>query len=149
MIRTRVQIKIDQPPAVVFEFVTDPTKATLWQSAVAEVEAPPGLPAGSKGRVVTQVLGQRVTSRFQVLDNDGRSYYRAISTQGPVEFQNVTRVERWGEGSKVTIETRIDAGMVFRLAETALESIAHTRFEADLHTLKTILETTLQDASLS
>ena len=150
MIRTRVQIKIGRPPAEVFRFITDPKNATLWQSAVAEVEAQPGLPAGSSGTVVTQALGQRVTSKFQVLENDGHSFYHARSSQGPVQFNTTQLVEPDGDaGSKVTIETKIDAGMIFRLAETALESIARARFEGDLQTLKTILENDLQDASLA
>jgi carbon monoxide dehydrogenase subunit G len=140
MIRTQSQVAIAKPPEEVFEFITDPSKSLLWQSTLVEVTGNPGLPIGSTGVIVSNVLGQRVTSRFTVIENDGRSYFHAKSSQGPLEFHTHVSVRPNRIGTMVVYETTIDAGRVYRLAETALQSIAKARFDADLTTLKAVLE---------
>jgi carbon monoxide dehydrogenase subunit G len=140
MIRTLTQIEIAKPPKEVFAFLVDPSKSLLWQSTLVEIQGEPGLPAGSSGHFVSHVLGQRVTSRFTIIENDGYSYYYAKSSQGPLAFHTRVQVQPAQQASTVIYETTIDAGHVYRLAETALESIAKTRFQADLETLKVVLE---------
>lgn len=147
MIVSKVQKIIKRPPEEVFDYITDPAKSVLWQSSVAEIQASPGLTKGSSGMVVMGLFGRRMVSRFEVIENDGHSYYRARSTQGPIEYDSTQRVDPVPEGSQVSFVTKIDAGTVFRLAETALQAIAKARFEADLETLKALLEN--QEPNLS
>jgi hypothetical protein len=140
MVRTRVSITIARPPQQVFPYFIDPAKMLLWQSSLVDLQAEPGLPVGSTGMAVTQILGQRMLSRFEVLENDGRGFYAAKSAQGPLQYRTTQTVEAIAGGSRVTNVTDIDAGTIFKLAEGALESIARARFESDLKTLKALLE---------
>lgn len=140
MITTKVQIEINRPAQDVFNFIIEPSNAVLWQLTTAEVTGEPGAPAGSVGQVVTQVFGQRLTSRYEILENDGRGYLHAKSSQGPLRFDTMQRVVPTKRGCQVILATSIDAGTVFKLAETALESIARARFESDLKTLKALME---------
>jgi hypothetical protein len=140
MVHTHVEIKIARPVAEVFKYITTPEKMLQWQSTLVDFEAEPGLPVGSTGMAVTQVLGQRIISRFEVLENDGRGIYRVKSRQGPLQYSTTQQVVAVPEGSLVIHESIIDAGTVFKLAEGALESIAKAHFESDLTTLKALLE---------
>jgi hypothetical protein len=133
-----------RPPVEVFEFITDPSKVLVWHSETIGIEGSKGMPVGSTGQVITRVMGQDVVSRFEVVENDGKSITVARSTQGPLRFETKQIVLPKAAGqSLVWIETRIDAGAIFRLAEPVVESLLRTSIEADLHTLKVVLENQL------
>lgn len=144
MVSTLTKVEIDRPADEVFAFVTDPANATLWQAGTLEVTGEPGMPAGSTGEIVLMAVGRKLTMRYEVLENDGHQYMRSKSRQGPIQFETQQQVERLSATrSRLTVQTKIDAGHVFRLAESALESIASARMEADMAALKVLMEARL------
>lgn len=126
---------------MVFAFVCDPVKAPVWHTGVSKFEATPGLPAGSQGELTMTIMGRVLRSTFVMVENDGHGMTKSRSSQGPIGYETTQLVEPLPAGTtRVRVLTRIDAGMVFKLAEPALESIANYYMEMDLKTLKTILE---------
>ena len=145
MVTSVSSIQIKRPAEEVFEFITDPGKARVWHIETVGIEGAKGMPVGSTGVVITRVMGQDVESRFEVVENDGKSVTVARSIQGPLKFETKQIVlPVAGGGVVVRIETRIDAGMIFRLAEPVVETLLRTSIEADLHTLKAVLENQIQ-----
>jgi hypothetical protein len=141
MVTSVSNIQINRPPAEVFEFITDPGKALIWHLETVGIEGRRGMPAGSTGQIITRVMGQDIVSSFEVVENDGKSLTVARSTQGPLRFETKQIVIPLADGqSLVRIETRIDAGAIFRLAEPVVESLLRTSIDADLQTLKVVLE---------
>jgi hypothetical protein len=145
MITASASIEINRRRADVFGFVTDTANTQLWQSGVIRMDGPKGMPVGSVYVMESQFLGQRQISRVEVTENDGGSLTRARSTRGPLKFETIQHFRAMKRGGTlVTISARIDAGAVFKLAEPALQSITETILEADLKTLKVVLEATPQ-----
>lgn len=141
MVTTLTKVEIERPAAEVFAFVTNPDNARLWQAGLLEVTGTPGMPAGSTGEIVMLVMGRQLKMKYEVLENDGREFSRSKSRQGPIQFETQQRVQRLrANRSRLVVETKIDAGHVFRLAESALEAIAIARMEADMAALKAVLE---------
>jgi len=141
MVATHTSVDIERPAAEVFAFVTNPSNARLWQAGLLSVTGTPGMPVGSTGDIVMSVMGRTLTMKYEVLENDGKQFARSRSRQGPIQFETQQHVQPLPGGrARFIVETRIDAGQVFRLAESALESIAVARMEADMATLKGLLE---------
>src|SRR6266567_1784284 len=117
MVKTFSHTQIKRPASEVFEFITDPAKALMWHLEILKIDGLKGMPAGSVGTMGTVVIGRRVTSRYGVVENDGVSFTRTRSAQGPLRFETEQRVVSSGGSVTVSIQTRIDAGTIFRLAE--------------------------------
>jgi hypothetical protein len=144
MISTAAHIEVDRAIGDVFAFITDTTKTPLWQTGVIRIDGPPGMREGAVYEMETHFLGRINKSRFEVLENDGKGTTRAHSIRGPLKFETTQRCEETPLGrTRVTLEVKIDAGLVYKLAEPALESITKTLLEADLKTLKVVIEATL------
>jgi hypothetical protein len=145
MVKSVSEIEISCPAHEVFEFISDPAKARVWHTEILEIDGVTGMPEGSTGTMVTMVVGREIKSRYIVVENDGSKLTRVRSTQGPLNFETAQMVTRLGPRlTRVRIETRIDAGSIFRLAEPALESVTRGRINADLLTLKAVLESDLR-----
>jgi carbon monoxide dehydrogenase subunit G len=141
MILTTSQIEITLPRQQVFNFIVDPSKSTLWHAGVIDISADRSMAENSSGEITMQILGRRIESRFSVLENDGIGFTKVHSNHGPITYETTQILEELAPRlTRVTIQTKIDAGTVFRLAEPALESIANSMMESDLKTLKAVLE---------
>src|SRR6201995_1144894 len=92
MVTSVSRIQILCPPEVVFEFITGPANAKVWHLEIEEIDGPKGLPKGSTGRMVTRIMGQVVQSRYEVIDNDGKTFTRVKSTQGPIRFETTQTI---------------------------------------------------------
>jgi len=70
MRRVQGTVFIAAPPAEVYAFLAEPTNVPRWQTGVVSSErtSPPPTVAGSTGRVVLEVMGQRVTANTKVLE---------------------------------------------------------------------------------
>jgi carbon monoxide dehydrogenase subunit G len=141
MITTSSSIEVKRPRREVFAFVTDQTQFPLWHSGVISVEGDNGMRPGGVYSIEMQYLGRRSVSKVEVLENNGLSVTRARSVRGPLHFDTTTELDELAPTrTRVTMRVRIDAGMIYKLAEPALESITNAILEADLKTLKALLE---------
>ena len=141
MISVFVTEEIGRPRGEVFDFVNDPSKVPLWQPSVISAEGIPGMPEGSEIVFDTQFLGRRSKMVIVIVENDGKSLTRSRSVRGPVKFETIYAFKEISpERTRVEVRVQIDAGMVYKLAEPALQSISRTIVESDLKLAKAILE---------
>jgi uncharacterized protein YndB with AHSA1/START domain len=112
-VRESVSARVDAPPVIVFDFLTDVAKLPDWNHAITSVvDAPAQLAPGAVWRVRIHALGQSWVSKSQVSDLDPdalRFSYRSQSDDGNPSYADwVWQVDPDGDGSitSVTVELR-------------------------------------------
>jgi ligand-binding SRPBCC domain-containing protein len=140
MVTTSLHVDIRRPLEEVFHYLMDPQNYLVWQSGVLEIQASNGMAAGSVLSFVALGLGQKYKMQAVVTENDQHSSFTVVAHQGPITFESTYRLRPVPTGTRVELHMKIDPGVVFRLAQSALQSISDSRYEADLKSLKAILE---------
>lgn len=117
-----------------------PENYLVWQSGLLEIEASDSMNVGSTITFMATALGQRHKIQAVVTENDQHSSFTVVARQGPITFESVYKLGPIPSGTRLELLNKIDPGVVFRLAESALQAISDSRYEADLKSLKAILE---------
>jgi uncharacterized protein YndB with AHSA1/START domain len=142
-------VLIQRPPEDVFQFVTDLTKTTLWQTTIDELrQVTPGpMAVGTQATDVRRFLGRRIESQWEVVEHDPprRSAIRGIS--GPIPFTGTYTLEPVEGATRFTSTVELDAHGFFKLAEPIFAGIARRELRSNLGHLKDLLEARA-DASL-
>jgi carbon monoxide dehydrogenase subunit G len=142
-------VLIQRPPEDVFQFVTDLTKTTLWQTTIDELrQVTPGpMAVGTQAIDVRRFLGRRIESQWEVVEHDPprRSAIRGIS--GPIPFTGTYTLEPVEGATRFTSTVDLDAHGFFKLAEPIFAGIARRELRSNLGHLKDLLEARA-DASL-
>ena len=115
MRRVQGNVFIPAPPAEVYAFLAEPTNVPRWQTGVVSSErtSPPPTVAGSTGRVVLEVMGQRVTANTRVLEAvPDRRLALATSASGMSVVGSLDLAEVEG-GTKLTFSSEVKAESIF------------------------------------
>ncbi len=89
---------------------------------------------------VTQILGRRFESEYEITELEPNKGYRAKTTSGPVPIVEIMSFDEVEGGTKVTIAGELDATGFFKLAEPILGGILKRQIEHDVVTLKDLVE---------
>lgn len=135
-------ISINRPQQDVFEFVSDPTNGSKWQSQFLSIEWASAEPhgVGSTQRSVTRFLGRDIETTVQITLWDPPNRYGFKSLSGPVPVEGEMKIEPEGNGTKVTLTGQVEAGGFFKLAEGLVKKQLENQFAANLEALKLLLE---------
>lgn len=133
-------IVIRRPLAEVWDFLMRLENYPLWQAGVLSVSGSDGTRLGSRLAVETFNLGRKLKLNAIVTENDGVGRYTAKSVQGPLTFISTYRLEPVEGGTQLDFICEIDTHAVFNLAAPALEAVGRAKNEADLASLKILLE---------
>ena len=106
------------------------------------LHATDGFNPGSIITFTSMGLGKTFNLTAHIIDNDGKTGFRAISNQGPITFNSSYKIRPTKAGCRVQLTNNIETASLFSLAEPALQAIANSRYESDLKTLKIVLEST-------
>ncbi len=140
--RLEASAMINRPIEEVFAFSTDIGNLALWAGPVTEAtqtsEGSPGV--GTTSTRVTQLLGRRFESDYEVTEYQPNSRYVAKTTSGPVPIVETLSFEGSDGGTKVTIAGDLETTGFFKLAEPILARITKRQVENDIATLKDLLE---------
>lgn len=142
MIQIDKQTVINRPPQEVFEFVSDPTNSMKYQSGTLSSEwtsdGPVGV--GSTWKAVVKFMGREIEAELEITDwqPPTQNSYKAIS--GPVPFEMTVKAESQGEGTLLTQTGKVEFGGFFKLAEGMASKQLEKQMEADMHSLKVLLE---------
>lgn len=143
MLKAEQSVTIDRPVEEVWEYINDPRNDTEWQSMIVEAvqvsEGPVG--AGTVKRVTAKVLGRRFDTTFEVTEYEPNRRSRIKSTSGPFAFTGTYEVERADGGTRFTWAMEGDPGGFFKLAEPLVVRVVGRQVQADMETLKDLLET--------
>ena len=142
MVKVEGTIVINRPIEEVFAFLTNPDNAPLWQGSVLESkqtsEGPVGV--GTSGQVVSQFLGRRMESTWQVTEYELNKKASLKTTSGPIAYENFATLEAVDEGTNVTLVAEYEVGGFFKLAESILARMAQRQADTDYANLKDLVE---------
>ena len=131
MRRVQGTVFIAATPAEVYAFLSEPTNVPRWQTGVVSSErtSPPPTVAGSTGRVVLEVMGQRVTANTTVREAvPDRRLVLATSVSGMSVVGSLDLAAVEG-GTQLTFSSEVKAESIFM---APLERIVTDAVEKDL-----------------
>jgi carbon monoxide dehydrogenase subunit G len=142
MITIDKSIFINRPLQEVFEFMSNPVNDAQWQSSTDSAEwtseGPPRV--GSTIRQVGRFMGRDTSGTGEVTSWDPPNGFGVKSLSGPFPFESTTKFESNEDGTKLTISAQAEVGGFFKIAEGLVTRQAEKQFDADLESLKTLLE---------
>ncbi len=141
-IREELSVVIERPVEEVFAFVTDPENEPLWQSTSLETERTSGGPVGvgSTFRNTSKFLGHRVESAYEVTEMETPRKQCVKIVSGPIPGSGCYLFEPAEDGTRFTQKFDAEVGGFFRLAEPLVARAIRRQFDADMATLKDVLE---------
>ena len=141
-IREELSVVIGRPVEEVFAFATDPENDPLWQSTSLETEQTSGGPVGvgTTFRNISKFLGRRIETAYEVteMEHPRRQCVRIVS--GPIPGSGCYLFEPAEGGTRFTQTFDAEVGGFFRLAEPLVARAIRRQTEADMATLKDVLE---------
>ena len=142
-IREEHSVVIVRPVEEVFAFATDPNNDPLWQSTSLETEqtSEGPLDVGATLRNTSKFLGRRIESTFEVTENEPPHRQCMRVTSGPIPGSGCYLFESADGGStRFTQIFEAEVGGFFRLAEPLVGRALLRQMQADMATLKDLLE---------
>ncbi len=142
-IRQEHTVVIERPVEEVFAFTTDPKNESLWQSTSLETEqtSEGEVDVGTTFRNISKFLGRTIESIYQVTENDPPHKQCVEVTSGPLPGAGCYLYEPADGGSTRFTQTfETEVGGFFKLAEPLVARAIRRQMEADMATLKDLLE---------
>jgi uncharacterized protein YndB with AHSA1/START domain len=142
-IREEHTVVIERSVEAVFAFTTAPNNESLWQSTSLETEqtSEGEVDVGTTFRNTSKFLGRRIESTYQVTENDPPHKQCARIISGPIPGVGCYLFEPADGGStRFTQNFETEVGGFFRLAEPLVARAIRRQMEADMATLKDLLE---------
>jgi uncharacterized protein YndB with AHSA1/START domain len=142
-IRQDHTVVIDRPLEEVFAFVAEPNNDPLWLSTTLETQhtSEGAVDVGTTFRDVSKFLGRRIESTMEITQHEPphKQCIRVIS--GPIPGEGCYFLEPADGGSTRFTQTfEAEVGGFFRLAEPLVGRALRRQTEADMATLKDLLE---------
>ncbi len=142
MVKVEASVDINRPIEEVFAYVTDPAKTTEWSSLTLEctLEGSGPIGVGSRIKAISKFLGRRLESTAEVTQYDPPSKFAMREISGPGHLEIERQLEPIAEGTRYRSRLVGESGGLFKLADPILASLMKRTVEADLHTMKALLE---------
>jgi carbon monoxide dehydrogenase subunit G len=133
---------IPAPPAEVYAFLVEPTNLPRWQEGVVSSirTSPPPTVAGSTGRVVVEMMGQRVTADTTIREAvEDRRLVIATKASGMSVVGSLDLAPTEG-GTQITFSSEVKAESIFMAPlEGVAGDIAERNIEPSLARLREAL----------
>ncbi len=141
-IREELSVVIERPVEEVFAFATDPENDPLWQSATLETEQTSEGPlgVGATFRNTSKFLGRCIESAYEVTEMEPPRRQCIKIVSGPIPGSGCYLFEPAEGGTRFTQTFVVEVGGFFRLAEPLVARAIRRQFDADMATLKDVLE---------
>ena len=141
-VRIENTITINRPIETVFAYVTNVANTPRYASTVIEAQQlSPGPPVeGTTLRMVGKFLGKKLDTTYRVSAYEPHHVFAYKSIGGPVPQSWRATFEPAPGGTRCTVVVEADAAGVVRLATSALAGMIKRQGDADLSTLKRLLE---------
>jgi uncharacterized membrane protein len=142
MVRIEESVIINRPAEETFAFVGNIENQAQWAGPVSESrktsEGPVGV--GTTYTQVTQLLGRRMESKYEVTEYEPNRKFSSKTTSGPISIHNTLAVEAVDDGTKVTVSAKVEGAGFFKLAEPIFGRMVTRQVATDTRTLKDLLE---------
>ena len=141
--REEHSVVINRPIEEVFDYVTDENNDALWQGSTLETEqiSEGAVGVGTTYRSVSKFLGRRIETTLEVTEHDPPRKQCIRATSGPIPAVGCYLLEPAdGASTRFTQNLEAEVGGFFRLAEPLVARAFRRQLEADMATLKDLLE---------
>ncbi len=142
MIRIEREVLIERGRDDVFSYVSDPTNIPQWQSGVEaarkETEGP--MDEGARWTEVRKFLGRRVEQTVEATAYEPAREFSLRVVSGPVAFHVRHLFEEHDGGTRLRVIGEGEPGRAFKLGRRLLVAAVERQFDADLSTLRQLLE---------
>lgn len=140
MAQLAISFVINRPVEEVFAFLSNNENSSKWLSGVIAVkktsEGPIGV--GTTWRVVRTFLGRRMEEEAECTEYEPNRRFATKGKAGPIPAKAQTTFESVEGGTRVDVE--FELGGFFKLVEPLLVKMLKRQAEADLPTLKELME---------
>jgi uncharacterized protein YndB with AHSA1/START domain len=143
MIKTKVSVVIRRSVGEVFAFVTNVENFPRWFGGIASESrqtSPGPMGVGATFVQTNQFLGRRFQTQFEVWDYEADRRFCVRTSSGPIPFSGCYLFEAVDEGTHFTHMGEMDTGGLFQLVGSLLVRRIKHDTEANLATLKELLE---------
>jgi uncharacterized membrane protein len=142
MIKYEKSVFINRPPQEVFDFVTNLSNDSKWQSSIASVEKVSDGPigVGSTWRYVTKFLGRKNETEIQMTSYKPPHQSSVKAVSGPIPFENTHKFQKQDGGTLLTFIGQAEIGGFFKMAEGLVGKQMEKQMDADGAALKRLLE---------
>jgi carbon monoxide dehydrogenase subunit G len=141
--RAEHTVIVERPPDEVFEFLTDLSNVTEWQSGAVEVRESDGaLGVGTTYVEVLQFLGKQIEATIEVTEFEPGRRFSVKARSGPIPFEVRHTLEPADRGSatRLHVELEGEPGGLLKLAEPLVMRNAKRQIEGDFAALKEMVE---------
>lgn len=134
---------VEAPPAVVFAYLTDREKATVWQASLLEARFSPDAPVrkGTEIHEIRKLLGLKIESIVEVTEFEPDRLFGGRVRSGPVPWQFHYAFEGTDGSTRVDFHMEGEPGGFFRVAEPLVVRTVEKQLQNDFSTLKELVET--------
>jgi polyketide cyclase/dehydrase/lipid transport protein len=134
---------VEAPPGVVFAYLTDREKATVWQASLLEAHFSPdaAVHKGTEIHEVRKLLGRKIESTVEVTEFEQDRLFGGRVRSGPVPWQFRYTFEGANGSTRVDFHMEGQPGGFFRVAEPLVVRTVEKQLENDFSTLKDLVET--------
>ena len=143
MLNFNVSTMIYQPVKQVFDFMSTPENDFQWQYATLETarlsESVNGI--GSFYRSISNLMGRRNISTFEVTEYKPNKKYSFKSLSGPLRSQTSYSFETSKSCTKINISMQANVIDFFQKDESLVEKHLRRQLKENLSMLKVLLET--------
>jgi hypothetical protein len=143
MLNLNVSTMIYQPVKQVFDFMSTPENDFQWQYATLETarlsESVNGI--GSFYRSISNLMGRRNISTFEVTEYKPNKKYSFKSLSGPLRSQTSYSFETSKSCTKINISMQANVIDFFQKDESLVEKHLRRQLKENLAMLKVLLET--------
>jgi len=142
MIKFEKNVLINRPQQEVFDFVTDLSNDSKWQSSIESVEQVSDGPigVGSTWRYVGKLLGRKNETEIQMTSYEPPNQSSVKAVSGPIPFENTHKFQKQDGGTLLTFIGQAEIGGFFKIAEGLAGKQIEKQMEADAAALKRLLE---------
>ena len=135
-------VTIERPIEEVFAFTADPNNNPLWQSTTLETQTSSEVDVGTTFNNVSKFLGRRIETTLEIVESDPPRRQCVRVTSGPIPASGCYVFELTDDGGSTRFTQTLEAevGGFFKLAEPLVGRAARRQTEADMATLKDLLE---------
>jgi uncharacterized membrane protein len=142
MYKFEKSIMINRPQQEVFDFVTDLSNDSKWQSGIVSVERSSDGPirAGSTWVYKLKFLGREMEAEIELTSFDSPNQASVKSVNGPVPFENTYKFQSKGDSTQMTFSGQAEIGGFFKMAEGLVGKQFEKQMDADGAALKKLLE---------
>jgi carbon monoxide dehydrogenase subunit G len=143
MVSFEFEVEIESAVAEVWVELTDPAKATEWQTSLVSAEKVGDEPmaVGTQIHDERRFLGRRIDSLVEVTEYEPERVFTIKGLTGPIRFEIHQRLEPLAERrTRVKVFAEADPHGVSRLAAPVLARTAEHELRRDFDRLKETLE---------